>query len=244
LLEYKGNTPEPDRTSIESSLSLAIEEAAKDFFNSPSVIVNLDDKKLTVFYDVGVDILLKEAEQHDPNIQNGYPLHITYDFESFPKQLVNQVRDYFQIFLVEGGEDRLYRKWKRSVRHVVRGQIIDKTNQCVHVQLLDGTMGLMQKQHWVPREREHYYQFSDLFFFILKVTKNPLIIHLSRASKSLPELLMKLEMPWGNFRCEKRFIGQKSIMRTNLERSSQLIEAAKSVRSKLCGELIEVRSIL
>ncbi|MGD8449776.1 MAG: hypothetical protein PVF36_11160, partial [Desulfobacterales bacterium] len=94
---------------------------------------------------------------------------------------------------------------------------------------------------WVPVELSLYYKGSVLYFYVTKVDKNPLKVHLSRSSISLPARMLKFHLPFYNFRCKKRFIGHKSVLFTNAPFDKKLADTRDEVSCELNGEILEIR---
>lgn len=226
---------------IQMIFTNAVEEAVKLFLNVKTVIVHHDERQVTAFFETPSELPLKEAEIYDGQILDGDIAHITFDFEAFPKVLYNKIRDLFKLMLIETSQHQLQRLWKKRLRTIVEGVIEDKTSTQVFVKLPGGIIGVMDKKYWVPRETDRYYSGNNMYFYIRDVRTDPLQILLSRASNSLPALLLKCHMPWARFKCIKRYIGHKSILRSNIvEISSSVKHCVKMVGDELSGELIVI----
>jgi len=228
-------------TALNTALSLAIEDAVKDYYQVPYALVDLSAKTVCAIFTVSTDITLKEALKHDPDAQPHEPLGITFDMQSFPENLISKIRDNFSNLLFELKNEESFNYWKTHVHRVVRGIILGKYHDHIDIELLGENIGMMKKRDWVPAELSLYYKGSVLYFYVTKVIKNPLKVHLSRCSISFPAGMLKFHLPFYNFKCKKRFIGHKSVLFTDAPLDRKLSDIRDEVCCELNGEILEIR---
>ncbi len=226
---------------LNTALSLAIEDAVKDYYQVPYARVDLKARTVCVIFNVSTDITLNEALKHDPDAQPHDPLGITFDMQSFPENLISKIRYNFNNLLYESKNEESFNYWTTQVHRVVRGIILGKYCNHIDIELLGEQIGMMKKRDWVPGELSLYYKGSFLFFYVTKVSNNPLKVHLSRSSISFPARMLKFHLPFYNFRCKKRFIGHKSVLFTNAPFDKKLAEIRDEVSCELNGEILEIR---
>ena len=229
--------------ALNTALSLAIEDAVKDYYQVPYALVDLRAKTVCVIFTVSTDISLNEALKHDPDAQPHDPLGITFDMQSFPENLISKIRDNFDDLLFELKNEESFNYWKTQVHRVVRGIILGKYRNHIDIELLGEQIGIMKKRDWVPGELSLYYKGSFLFFYVTKISKNPLKVHLSRSSISFPARMLKFHLPFYNFRCKKRFIGHKSVLFTNAPFDKKLADIRDEVSSELNGEILRDQKV-
>jgi hypothetical protein len=227
--------------ALNTALSLAIENAVKDYYQVPYARVDLTAKTVCVIFTVSTDITLNEALKHDPDVQPHDPLGLTFDMHSFPENLISKIRQNFSDLLFELKNDESFNYWKTQVHRVVRGIIFEKYCNHMDIELLGEKIGMMKKRDWVPGERSLYYKGSFLFFYVTKISKNPLKVYLSRSSISFPAGLLKFHLPFYNFRCTKRFIAHKSVIFTDAPIDRKLADIRDKVSCELNGEILEIR---
>lgn len=227
--------------ALNTALSLAIEDAVKDYYQVPYVRVDLKARTVCAIFTVSTDITLNEALKHDPDAQPNDPLGISFDMQSFPEKLISKIRDNFDGHLFELKNEESFDYWKTHSHRVVRGIILEKYRNHIDIELLGEKIGMMKKRDWVPGESSLYYKGSVLYFYVTKVGKNPLKVHLSRSSISFPARMLKFHLPFYNFRCKKRFIGQKSILYTDAPLDKKFAEIRDKVSCELNGEILDIR---
>lgn len=227
--------------TLTTALSLAIEDAVKDYYKAPYARVDLKAKAVCVIFTVSTHISLNEALKHDPDAQPHDPLGISFDMQSFPENLILKIRNNFNNLLFKSKIEEGFNYWKTQVHRVVRGIILGKSHDHIDIELLGEKIGMMKNRDWVPGELSLYYKGSVLYFYVTKVGKNPLKVHLSRSSISLPAGMMNFHLPFYNFRCTKRFIGHKSVLFTNAPIDKKLAEIRDEVSCELNGEILEIR---
>ena len=226
---------------LNTALSLAIEDAVKDYYQVPNALVDLRARTVCVIFTVSIDITLNEALKHDPDAHPNDPLGITFDMQSFPENLISKIRYNFNNLLYESKNEESFNYWTTQVHRVVRGIILGKYRNHMDIELLGEQVGMMKKRDWVPGELSLYYNGSFLFFYVTKVSNNPLKVYLSRSSISFPARMLKFHLPFYNFRCKKRFIGHKSVLFTNAPFDKKLAEIRDEVSCELNGEILEIR---
>ncbi len=226
---------------LNTALSLAIEDAVKDYYQVPNALVDLKARTVCVIFNVSTDITLNEALKHDPDAQPHDPLGITFDMQSFPENLISQIRNNFDNLLFKSKNEESFHYWKTQVHRVVRGIILEKYRHHIDIELLGEQIGMMKKRDWVPGELSLYYKGSVLYFYVTKVGKNPLKVHLSRSSISFPARMLKFHLPFYNFRCKRRFIGHKSVLFTNAPLDKKLADIRDEVSCELNREILEIR---
>jgi len=227
--------------ALNTALSLAIENAVKDYYQVPYARVDLKAKTVCVIFTVSTDITLNEALKHDPDVQPHDPLGITIDMQSFPENLISKIRNKFSDHLFELKNEESFHYWKTQVHRVVRGTILEKHRNHMDIELLGEKIGMMKKKDCVPGESSLYYKGSVLFFYVTKISKNPFKVHLSRSSISFPAGMLKFHLPFYNFRCTKRFIGHKSFIFTDAPLDKKLADIRDKVSCELNGEILEIR---
>ena len=227
--------------ALNTALSLAIEDAVKDYYQVPHAHVDLKTKTVCVIFTVSTEITLKEALKHDPDIQPHDPLGITFDMQSFTEDLISKIRDNFSDLLFEINNEESFHYWKTQVHRVVRGIILKKYRNHMDIELLGDQIGMMKKRDWVPGESSLYYKGSVLYFYVTKLDKNPLRVHLSRCSISFPAGMLKFHLPFYNFNCKRRFIGHKSVLFTDAPLDKKLADIRDAVSCELNGEILEIR---
>jgi len=227
--------------ALNTALSLAIENAFKNYYQIPCVIVNLKARTVCAIFTVSTHISLNEALKHDPDVQPHDPLGITFDMRSFPEKLISKIRNNFDNLLFKSKNEESFSYWKTQVHRVVRGIIVEKYHNYMDIELLGEKIGIMKKRDWVPEELSLYYKGSVLYFYVTKVDKNPLKVHLSRSSIFFPARMLKFHLPFYNFTCKKRFIGHKSVIFTNAPLDKKLADIRDKVSCELNGEILEIR---
>lgn len=125
---------------------------------------------------------------------------------------------------------------------LVRGKIEDFTNEYASIKIGD-RYGVLLKPDYVPKEIKFYTKGIQLVFFVKIFSKSTQSIILSRASKSLPELLLKEMFPEYQFKSIKRIIGVKSVIKTTLPATlvPDIKNELRSVRGELFHEFIEFK---
>jgi hypothetical protein len=241
LIQSTADSLNVSEKALNTVLSLAIEDAVKDYYQVPYALVDLNAKTVCVIFTVSSDITLNEALKHDPDVHPHDPLGITYDMKSFPKNLISKIRDKFNDLLFKFKNEESFNFWKTRVHRVIRAIILDKYHNYMDIDLLGENIGMMKKRDWVPGELSLYYKGSVLYFYVTKVEKNPLKVHLSRSSISFPARMLKFHLPFYNFRCKKRFIGQKSVLFTDAPIDKKLADIRDEVSCELNGEILEIR---
>ena len=241
IYQSVSNSLNVSENALNTALSLAIEDAVKDYYQVPYARVDLKARTVCVIFTVSTDITLNEALKHDPDAQPHDPLGITFDMQSFPENLISKIRYNFNNLLYESKNEESFNYWTTQVHRVVRGIILGKYRNHIDIELLGEQIGIMKKRDWVPGELSLYYKGSFLFFYVTKVSKNPLKVHLSRSSISFPARMLKFHLPFYNFRCKKRFIGHKSVLFTNAPFDKKLAEIRDEVSCELNGEILEIR---
>jgi hypothetical protein len=227
--------------ALNTVLTLAIEDAVKDYYQVPYARVDLKARTVCAVFTVSTNITLNEALIHDPDAQPYDPLGITFDMQSFPENLISKIRNNFDDLLFKLKNDESFNYWKTQVHRVVRGIIIEKFRNYMDIELLGENIGMMKKKDWVPGESSLYYKGSVLYFYVTKISKNPLKVHLSRSSIYFPARLLKFHLPFYNFTCKKRFIGHKSILFTDAPIDKKLAVIRDEVSCELHGEILEIR---
>ena len=227
--------------TLNTVLSLAIEDAVKDYYQVPYALVDLSAKTVCAIFTVSTDITLKEALKHDPDAQPHEPLGITFDMQSFPENLISKIRNNFDNLLFNSKNEESFNYWTTQVHRVVKGIILEKYRNYMDIELLGEKIGMMNKRDWVPGELPIYYKGSFLFFYVTKVTNNPLRVHLSRSSISFPAGMLKFHLPFYNFKCKRRFIGHKSVIFTDAPLDKKLADIRDEVSCELNEEILEIR---
>ena len=228
--------------TVQMALSMAIEEAAKEFLNVTEIIVDLNDATACAIFRVPKDIEILEALTFDGNVEYHDPLGVVFDMASFPPKLVSRIRYFFQILLLEMKHNENYKFWQKQSCQILQGTVLGRYQDYVEVELTKNQVGIMPKDQWVPGEADNYYPGKLLSFFVLRVRRSPLQIFLSRCSTSLPALLLKSLIPCNTFVCRRRFIGQKSCILTDCPLDKQLAEKRDEVSRELNGEILEIRN--
>ena len=228
--------------TVQKALSMAIEEAVKEFMSVTEIIVDLDDKTACATFRVPKDMEILEAITFDRNVEYHDPLGVVFDLASFPPKLVKRIRYFFQILLLEMKHSENFKFWQKQSRQIIQGVVLSRYHDYVEVELTKNQVGIMPKNQWVPGETANYYPGKVLSFYVLRVQRSPLQIFLSRSSISLPALLLKSLVPWNTFVCKKRFIGQKSCILTDCLLNKQLAEKRDEVSRELNGEILEIRN--
>lgn len=227
---------------VQTALSTAIEEAVREFMNVTEIRVDLDDKAVCVTFRVPKDMEILEAITFDGHVEYHDPLGVVFDMASFPPKLVNRIRYFFQILLMEMKHNEIYKFWQKQSRRILQGVVLGRYHDYVEVEVANDMAGIMQKNQWVPAEAANYYPGKVLFFYILSVQRSPLRIYLSRSSISLPALLLKALLPWSTFVCTRRYVGQKSYILTDSPLDKQLAEKRDEISRELNGEILEIRN--
>ncbi|MGD9243482.1 MAG: hypothetical protein PVH36_01040 [Desulfobacterales bacterium] len=227
--------------ALNTALSLAIEDAVKDYFKVAYARVDLRAKTVCVIFTVSINITLKKALKHDPDVQPHDPLGITFDMQSFPENLISKIRNNFDNLLFKSKNEESFNYWTTQIHRVVKGIIIEKYRNHMDIELLGEQIGMMKKRDWVPVELSLYYKGSVLYFYVTKVDKNPLKVHLSRSSISFPAKMLQFHLPFYNFKCKRRFIGHKSVLFTNAPLDKKLADIRDKVSCELNGEILEIR---
>jgi hypothetical protein len=228
--------------SVQKALSMAIEEAVKEFMNVTEIIVDLKDKTACATFRIPKDMEILEALTFDRNVEYHDPLGVVFDLASFPPKLVKRIRYFFQILLLEMKHNKNFKFWQKQSRQIIQGEVLGRYHDFVEVELTKNQVGIMPKNQWVPAEAGNYYPGKVLSFYVLRVQRSPLQILLSRSSISLPALLLKSLIPRNTFVCKKRFIGQKSRILTDCLLNKQLAEKRDEVSRELNGEILEIRN--
>jgi hypothetical protein len=228
--------------TVQKALSMAIEEAVKEFLNVSEIIVDLDDKTACATFRIPKDMEILEALTFDGNVDYHDPLGVVFDMASFPPKLVKRIRYFFQILLLEMKRNENFKFWQKQSRQIIQGVVLGRYHDYVEVELTKNIVGIMPKNQWVPGETGNYHPGKVISFYVLRVQRSPLQIFLSRSSISLPALLLKSLVPWNTFVCKKRFIGQKSCILTDCPLDNQLAEKRDEVSRELNGEVLEIRN--
>lgn len=142
-------------------------------------------------------------------------------FSRLPKYFIRNIGDLLPIYISQAADEEAYLQRKQQRHSAQNGCIIKQeslgiqagiimkvTTQCVYVDLCRH-VGVMNRDHFVPGERYNIGQAR--YFYVLSVNR-PCNTKLSRNSINFPPSLMKLKMPWGNFKCQRRMVGIRSIV--------------------------------
>jgi hypothetical protein len=228
--------------TVQKALSMAIEEAVKEFMNVTEIIVDLKDKTACATFRIPKDMEILEALTFDRNVEYHDPLGVVFDLASFPPKLVKRIRYFFQILLFKMKHNKNFKFWQKQSRQIIQEEVLGRYHDFVEVELTKNQVGIMPKNQWVPAEAGNYYPGKVLSFYVLRVQRSPLQILLSRSSISLPASLLKSLVPGNTFVCKKRFIGQKSRILTDCPLDNQLAEKRDEVSRELNGEILEIRN--
>lgn len=118
-------------------------------------------------------------------------------------------------------------------RTAVEGLILEVNGDRVIVEVC-GRKAIMENRHRI--KGEEYTPGSSLMFYVIKQSAGE--IFLGRDSNSLPEALLKLFIPRGNFRVIKRLAGMKTIIEATVHVPKEIVQM---VEECLGGESLFLR---
>lgn len=119
-------------------------------------------------------------------------------------------------------QDYVY--WKARRHTAIQGVILRSAPGKVDVDL-GGHIGIMEKRHFIPGEP--YETGKMLKFYVLKVLR-PCRVFLSRNTRSLPEAILKQQVPWGTFHCLRRIAGVKCVLTSNVSIPDDMLRKVAS----------------
>ncbi len=224
--------------SVEFALSSAISEIVKELLEPSYVAIDMIDRQAIATYVAGENFDISMAETIESGILPSDPFSLAYTFEIFSPRMVKRIGQIFQVLLSEMKWHENWNRWKSQTGNIVKGITGNLQNNYIDVELSGGQKAFFFKPHWVPKETAHYEPGKAMFFYVLKVTPNPIKVFLSRSTLKVPALLLKHHLPVFNFNCHKRYIGHKSFIKTNAPRNIKLKEACELVTQELNGEII------
>ncbi len=225
---------------VHKAFENAVEVALCKYLSVGSVMVDLEEKTVLVIFRVPFDMDYREALVFDNAILQADPLCVLFDLKSFPPPLVKRIRDFFVTNLFDLKDCYDYGIWQPKVHRVVEGLVLN--NYDTHIEIeTNGHTAFMDKKKWVPQEAEFYRPGQLMHFFVDSLTRDPFRIHLSRTGVLLPAMLLKHHLPWHNFACKKRYVGQKSWIFTDAPLDYKFSEMRDKVSAELYGEILEVR---
>jgi len=154
-------------------------------------------------------------------------------WDRLPADFISAIKNHVlpeRIQAVKAGQDYAY--WRARRHTAVEGVILRARHDRVEVDI-GGHVGIMEKRHFVPGEV--YRQGRMLRFYVLKVLR-PCRVFLSRNTLSLPEALLRQEIPWGHFVCTRRIAGVRSEVTADVAVPGSII---RQVAAEL-GEVLEL----
>lgn len=174
-----------------------------------------------VFFDTTVAVTLS-ADTIDACYYKGAQA-VDIDWELLPRNMLSRMRKSFAESLEGSKAEQLYSIWS-AYRHTAREGVVIRERPISHTRYpglgryassnevfieVDGMECVMDKSQFARHET---YRVGDkMFFYILKVVR-PCDVYLSRGSRSLPEALLRLYVPEGQFTCIRRIPGTRSVV--------------------------------
>jgi hypothetical protein len=135
-----------------------------------------------------------------------------------------------------------YDEWMGRKKFPITGEIISVGKDSLSVLVDEREMAVMYRTEWVPKEYGLYQPYQTMRFMIHSLKCVPeFTIRLSRSSIQLPAKLLEDRFPEYRFVCQKRYIGQKSVIKTDAKITKLLIQACKNIAKELSGEFLELR---
>ena len=138
---------------------------------------------------------------------------IPVDFKHLPYEVIKQIRTAIKDDILQVDDENNYLMWCEKIHTVRRGTIIRFEHNNINVEV-DGFITTMKRNQWNVHDK--YSSGDSLIFYISKVLR-PCNIFVSRNTKQLGPAILKKYYPWGNFVCQKRIVGVKSIIITDMK---------------------------
>jgi len=225
--------------TVELALERAIQNAFADYLNVLECEVDLDTRAATAIMQVDQDLLPNEARVFSPGAVEGDRLPVTFDLESFPKEVMQQVKSLLTQIIPDIHAEETYNNHKPMVHRAVQGVVDHRSRDLIDVDLGSGAAGLFPRVHWTKKEEQLYRPGEEFTFYVLRVLREgaAVLAILSRNSIELPCAILTQEMPWANFRCMRRIAGHKSWIQTNELVRGEILE---KLMDELRGELVDI----
>jgi hypothetical protein len=225
--------------TVELALERAVQNAFADYLNVLECEVDLDTRVATAIMQVDQDLFINEARVFSPGAVEGDRLPVTFDLESFPKEVMRQVKSLLTQIIPVIHAEETYNNLKPMVHRAVRGIIGHRGRDLIDVDLGSGLAGLFPRVHWTKKEEDLYRPGEEFTFYVLRVLREEaaVLAILSRNSIALPCAILGQEMPWADFRCMRRIAGHKSWIETNEFVKGEIRE---KLIDELRGELVDI----
>ncbi len=241
--EKSAKTVEGLPATTQQALALSIENAARRFYQVSDCLVDIELRTINLVFQMPRHQRIIEQLGLIDQVLADDILPVTLKLAALPKTVKAAAWLLFPETLRELQIRDVFSMWKRQARQIISGAIRRRLSDHVEVDL-NGAVGILPQNAWVPTETHLYHPGSVMFFQVSAVKRSPshVFIRLSRSSINLPALLLEFYLPMHKFVCMRRFIGQKSLVRTNAKVwDKDVIRVREKVSRELLGEIIELR---
>lgn len=226
-------------STVEAALKFAIEDIFRRVHGIPSVEASIDLKTLSVIYNTPLDISITDAMAYNEKLLEGDLFSVEFDLSKFPPDFIRLTKNCFAETLADYHAIDCYEDRVKRLNTVIDGEIISIDNKTIEIIYGDNKKASMPRHLQVPSEYEIYKKKTTMKFLIADIILNPYAVIVSRCSKKLPEKLLKEKLPWFEFVCDKRYIGHKSIIRTNAPFDSNFRKIRTDISLELNNEILE-----
>ncbi|MFZ5571292.1 MAG: hypothetical protein ACOZF0_12860 [Thermodesulfobacteriota bacterium] len=243
VCEISAKTAEELSETTRKALALSIESSLRRFYGVTDCRVDLEGRTAEIVLLMPRhERIIRQFGAIDQVLPHDI-LPVALDLADLPRAVKTAARSLFPEIIRELQLEDEFRVWKKQTRRIISGVIRRRREDLVEVEL-PGAMAILPKDARVPAEEPLYHAGSVLFFTISAVKRLPdrVLIRLSRSSRNLPARLFGFYLPMHRFVCVRRFIGQKSVVRTDANvRDRDVIRIREKVSAELQGEIIELR---
>ncbi|MCP3922712.1 MAG: hypothetical protein GY714_09030 [Desulfobacterales bacterium] len=227
----------------------SVEKNVNEFYGSNQCII-YNSNEIGIVFEIDKNISIDEANFLESKVE-----HLPSDFfieyvnlEILPEFLKKNIVEDFKYYCAYYKNVELYNIFKKKLKTVVKGTIVDKNNDTYIVDI-DNHKCIFPKINQVKSELNLYKEGNTLDFFVLKVFGKPFEVELSRSSKKLPGILLKEKYPLNIFSVRRRVCGEFSLIKTdiqfnNSEFNEKFSNFRKVISEKLNGEKIITKNTI
>jgi hypothetical protein len=226
------------------AIGYVIETAIRQFYRTPDCRVDMDTGTANIVFHMPQHKRIIEKLNVTSDLLEHDILPVTLAFAKLPTPVKITAESLFRDLLNDMKTEDDFSMWKKQVRRIVDGVILGRYSDYVEVDI-KGAVGILKREAWTPGEVAQYRRGNILFFYVSSVKRLQagIYITLSRSSIRLPALIFKANLPMHRFVCQRRFVGQKSIVYTDASvRDRDIVRVRGMVSRELNGEIMELRS--
>lgn len=239
LIKYAESTGASIDTA-EIALRNAVEKAILSKYKIFQIIYDSEQLSVQIYFSVPEQKGYEEAKLIDPNYSNSCLVCWELLIKDLPHDVMLLTKKLFLENLERDRIEEINKRWKNNLHTAMDGEILSVQNDKVVIQI-GMEQVIMEKKDFVPSEMKnnYYIRGNILKFYISRNKYNPLQVFVSRASKSLPQKILKQKYPHFKFECTKRSSGIISKIYSNAPYKT-IREFVKSVEKELNNEKIVI----